>query len=79
MKRSIFCWIHIVFGIPIIGYFIVRLKNFRTTPPLFGMWPFLSLSLRDFGCGKAMSFDDLFRKDQPKTTQQLKRKLYERR
>src|SRR5438876_12175047 len=45
--------------------FIVRLKNFQATPPLFGLSPFLYLSLRDFGCGKAMSFDDLFRKDRP--------------
>jgi Protein of unknown function (DUF4256) len=43
--------------------FIVRLKNFQTTPPLFGLSPFLYLPLRDCGCGKAMSFDDLFRKD----------------
>src|SRR5437764_5895300 len=30
--------------------FIVRLKNFQTTHPLFGLSPFLSLSFRDFGC-----------------------------
>jgi hypothetical protein len=27
--------------------FIVRLQNFRTTPPSFGLSPFLSLSFRD--------------------------------
>ena|SRR6266480_113137 len=45
--------------------FIVRLKKFQTTRPLFGVSSFLQLSFRDFGCGKAMSFDDLFRKDRP--------------
>jgi len=30
-------------------------------PPLSGIWPFLEFSLRDFGCGKAMFFYDLFR------------------
>src|SRR6266480_5333018 len=47
--------------------FIVRLKKFQTTRPLFGVSSFLQLSFRDFGCGKAMSFDDLFRKDRPNT------------
>src|SRR4029450_12415233 len=28
--------------------FIVRLQNFQTTPPWFGLSPFLSLSFRDF-------------------------------
>src|ERR1700704_5758458 len=44
--------------------FIVRLKKFQTMPPLFGLSSFLYLSFRDFGCGKAMSFDDLFRKSE---------------
>ena len=43
--------------------FIVRLKRFQTTPPLFGLSSFPYLSFRDFGCGKAISFDDLFQKD----------------
>ncbi len=60
-KRSILRWIQIVFSIP-----ILRLKNFQTTPPLFGLAPFLSLSLRGCGYGKTTSFDDLFRKDRPK-------------
>src|SRR6266404_1686671 len=51
--------------------FIVRFKNFQTTPPWFGLSPFLYLSLRDFGCGKAMSFDDLFRKDRPNKMLQI--------
>jgi hypothetical protein len=43
--------------------FIVRLKKSQTTPPLLGLSSFLYLSFRDCGCGKAMSFDDFFRKD----------------
>ncbi len=43
--------------------FIVRLKKSQSTPPLFGLSSFLYLSFRDCGCGKAMSFDDFFRKD----------------
>ena len=41
---------------------MVRLKKFQSTPPLFGLSSFLQLSFRDFGCGKAMSFDDYFEK-----------------
>lgn len=51
--------------------FIVRLKNFQTTPPWFGLSLFLYLSLQDFGCGRAMSFDGLFRKDRPNKVRQL--------
>src|SRR5436190_4273701 len=50
--------------------FIVRLKKFQSTPLLFGLSSFLYLFFRDFGCGKAMSFDDLFRKDRPNKTLQ---------
>jgi len=39
--------------------------------PLFGLSSFLHLSFRDCGCGKAMSFDDLFRKDRPNKILQL--------
>jgi hypothetical protein len=62
-KRSIFRWIHIVFAIPILGYINIRLKTFRATRPLLDLSSFLCLSFLDCGCGKAMSFDDLFRKD----------------
>jgi hypothetical protein len=51
--------------------FIVRLKNFRAMPPQLGMSSFLSWSLRDCGCGKAMSFDDFFRKDRPNKMPQI--------
>jgi len=65
-KRSIVRWIHIFFAIPIyLTIFIVRLKKFRTTLRLPGLCSFLSWSFRGFGCGKAMSFDDLFRRDRP--------------
>jgi hypothetical protein len=30
--RSILRWIHIVFSVPILGYILVRLKDFQTTP-----------------------------------------------
>ena len=43
--------------------FIVRSKNFQITRPWFGLSPFLFLSLRDCGCGKALLFDGFFRKD----------------
>jgi hypothetical protein len=62
-KRSIFRWIHIVFAIPIAGYIIVRLTKSQTTRPLLGFSSFLYSSFRDYGCGKAMSFDDLFQSD----------------
>src|SRR5713101_8048262 len=48
--------------------FIVRLKKFQSTPPVFGLSSSLSCSFRDFGCGKAMSFDGLFRRDRPNKT-----------
>jgi hypothetical protein len=66
IKRSILRWIHIIFAIPIAGYVYSPLKNFQTTPRLFGLSRSLSLSCRDFGCGKAISFADLFRQDRPK-------------
>jgi len=64
-KLSIFRSIHIIFSIPILGYIYSRLNKFQTMPPLLGMLSFLYLSFRDFGCGKAMSFDDLFRSSYP--------------
>jgi len=57
-KRSIFRWIHIVFGIPIIGYVYSPFKELPNYAPLFDMSPFQSLRCRDYGCGKGISFDD---------------------
>jgi hypothetical protein len=62
-KRSIFGWIHIVFSIPILGYIYSRFDKIPNYAPLSGLSTFLYLSLQDFGCGKAMRFDDLFQKD----------------
>jgi len=62
-KRSIFRWIHIACGIPILGYIYDSASDTPNYAPLFGMSFFLYCSFRDCGCGKAMSFDDLFRRD----------------
>jgi hypothetical protein len=48
--------------------FIARLTKFQTTPPPLGLSSFLCLFFRDCGCGKAMSFDDYFRRDRPSKT-----------
>src|SRR5882762_4684086 len=50
--------------------FIVRLNKSQTTPPLLGLSSFLYLSFRDCGCGKAMSFDGLSRRNRPNKTLQ---------
>lgn len=59
-KRSILRWIHIVFGIPIIGYIYSPFHELPTTLPLFVISPFPSLPFQDCGCGKAMPFDGCF-------------------
>src|SRR5215468_9725484 len=41
----------------------VHLTKSRTTPFLLDLSSFLHSCFRDYGCGKATSFDDLFRKD----------------
>ena len=40
-KRSIFRWIHIVFGIPIIGYIYSPFEEIPNTPPVLGLSSFL--------------------------------------
>jgi hypothetical protein len=40
-KRSILRWIHIVFGVPIIGYVYSPFEEFPNCAPLFGMSPSL--------------------------------------
>src|ERR1700751_2152556 len=42
---------------------MIHLRTLQTTPPLFGMSFFLFCSFRGCGCGKAMSFDDFFRRE----------------
>src|SRR5580692_6282513 len=44
--------------------FMIRLRILTTMPTVLGMSFFLYCSFRGFGCGKAMSYDDLFRRDQ---------------
>jgi hypothetical protein len=69
-KRSILRWIHIIFGIPILGYIYGPVSEVQqyAAAVRFVFLPVIVLS--GFGCGKAMSFDDLFRKDRPNTTLQ---------
>ena len=64
-KRSIFRWVHIICGIPILGYIYDSPSDTTTTPPVFGMSFFLYCSFQGFGCGKAMSFADLLREIGP--------------
>ncbi|KAF5408228.1 MAG: hypothetical protein Udaeo2_16040 [Candidatus Udaeobacter sp.] len=45
-KRSIFRWIHIIFGIPIIGYIYSPFEEIPNYAPLFGLSSFLQLSFR---------------------------------
>jgi hypothetical protein len=68
-QRSIFRWIHIIVAIPIVGYIYSPFEEIPNYAPLFDMSPFLSLSFRGSGCGKAMSFDALFRKGRPNRMQ----------
>lgn len=59
-KRAIFVGFTLSLAFRYSVIFIVLLKRFQTTPPRFGLSSFQYLSLRGFGCGKAMSFDGLF-------------------
>src|SRR5215510_14900378 len=43
--------------------FIVHLSKSRTTPFLLDLSSFLHSCFRDYGCGKATSFGELFQKD----------------
>jgi len=63
-KRSIARWIHLVLAIPIAGYIYSPFEQIPNYAPAtrFVFVPLLVLS--GLGCGKAMSFDDFFRKDQ---------------
>ena len=61
-KRSILRSIHILFGIPIAGYVYSPFKELPNYAPWFCLSRSLSLSFPDFGCGKAISFNDFFEK-----------------
>ena len=58
ITRSIIRWIHIVFSIPIIGYIYSPFEHLPNYAPPTRFVFFPVMVLRDFGCGKAMSFDD---------------------
>ena len=66
--RSVFRWIHLVFSIPILGYIYSPFDQIPNYAPPLGLSSFLCLFFRDCGCGKAMSFDDFFRRDRPSKT-----------
>jgi hypothetical protein len=61
-KRPIFRWIHLIFAIPIIGYVYSPFKELPNYAPVVRYVAVPVIALRDFGCGKAIFFDDLFRK-----------------
>ncbi len=61
-KRSILRSIHIVFAIPIIGYIYSPFKELPNYAPVVRFVALPVIALSGFGCGKAISFDDLFRK-----------------
>jgi hypothetical protein len=58
-KRSILRCIHLIFGIPIIGYVYSPFAELPNYAPLFGLSPFLYLSFRDIGCIQAYSSPSL--------------------
>ncbi len=61
-KCSILRWIHIIFGIPILGYIygpVSEVQQYTAAVRFVSFLPVIVLS--GFGCGKAMSFD-LFQK-----------------
>ena len=70
LARSIFRWIHLVLSIPILGYIYSPFEKLPDYAPLtrYVFIPLMVLS--DFGCGKAMPFDDLFRRDLPSKVRQ---------
>ena len=65
-KRSILRWIHIVFSIPILGYIYSPFEEIPKYAPAvrFVFLPVIVLS--GLWMWKAMSFDDLLRRDRPK-------------
>ena len=64
-KRSIVRRIHLVFSIPILGYIYIPFEEIPKYADRvrFVVVPVMLLS--GLWCGKAMSFDDLFRRDRP--------------
>jgi hypothetical protein len=62
-KRSILRWVHLVFGIPIIGYVYSSFKELPNYAPVVRYVTLPVIVLSGLGCGRAIFFDDLFRKD----------------
>ena len=62
-KRSIIRWIHILFGIPILGYIYGTFEHIRDYAPAtrFVFVPVFVLS--GLWMWKAISFDDFFRRE----------------
>ena len=67
-KRSILRWIHIIFGIPILGYIYGEPSEVQQYAAAVRVFFLPVIVLSGFWNGKAMSFDALFRKDRPNTT-----------
>ena len=62
-NRSIVRWIHIVFSIPILGYVYSPIEEIPKYAARVRFVVVPVMLFRHFGCGKAMSLDDLFRED----------------
>ena len=61
-KRSIVRWIHIVFGIPIIGYIYSPFKELPNYASVVRYVALPAIALRGCGCGKDIFSDGLFQK-----------------
>jgi predicted tellurium resistance membrane protein TerC len=70
MKRSIFRWIHLVFGIPVIGYIYSPFKELPNYAPVVRYVAIPVIALTGLWMWKGQFLDDLFRKNRLKTTQQ---------
>jgi hypothetical protein len=64
-KRSILRWIHLVFGIPIVGYIYSPFEEVPKYAPVVVCRRSCNYSIGILDVERAMSFDDLFRKDGP--------------
>ena len=78
MKRSIFRWIHIVFGIPIIGYIYSPFKELPNYAPVVRYVAIPVIVLTGLWMWKGQLLLRLFRDDQAKATA-IKRNEYEKR
>ena len=65
--RSIVRCVHLILAIPIIGYIYSPFAVIPDYAPATRFVFFPAMVLSDYGCGKAMSFDALFRTGLPDT------------